>query len=443
MVKNFVLDTNIILHDSNCIFNFKNNNVIIPIVVLEEIDKFKKGNDLKNFHAREFTRKLDEISSGKLFENGVSLGKGKGVIRIIAGGDNSPVIRSYFFEDTPDHRILALAYNLSHQDKLPNVILVTKDINLRMKARSIGIKSEDYTTDTIKNISELYKGKQKIEDKKEKLVARFYDNGNRIDEINADEFLIPKNKLYPNEYFILKSKDRSLLLRYDPVNSKLHRIEKRTAYGIIPRNSEQLFAMDALLNDEIQIVTLAGKAGTGKTLLALACAIEAKSNYKQIYLARPVIPLSNKDMGYLPGDINSKLDPYMKPLWDNLQVIKHQFPDGDPKLKKLIDLIETKKLVIEPLAYIRGRSLDNIFFIVDEAQNLTPHEIKTIITRVGANTKIVFTGDPYQIDTPYLDSKSNGLTYLIDKFKGQQLYAHITLEKGERSKLAELASNIL
>lgn len=438
--KNFVLDTNVILHDSNCIYNFENNNIYIPIVVLEEIDRFKKGDMLKNFHAREFTRMIDELYTDIEFYKGASLGDGRGVLKVIAGRDNPPVIKEYFMEDTADHRILGLAFNLMHEDRLENVVIVSKDINLRMKAKAMGIPAEDYRTGTIRNIEELYKGRSVIEDVDSELIDRFYQAPYEID---ADEFIIPKEEMKPNEFFILKSDHNSVLTKYDPFENKIIRIDKKSAYSIKSRNAEQAFAMDALLDPEVSIVTLSGKAGTGKTLLALACAIDQRSDYKQIFLARPVIPLGNKDIGYLPGDVGSKLNPYMQPLWDNLKVIKNQFSENDKNFVRLNEMTENKKLVIEPLAYIRGRTLDKIFFIVDEAQNLTPHEIKTIITRVGSESKIVFTGDPYQIDTPYLDSKSNGLIYLIDRFKGQKLFAHITLEKGERSELAELASDLL
>jgi len=224
---------------------------------------------------------------------------------------------------------------------------------------------------------------------------------------------------------------------------KLKKVDKQPVFGIKPRNAEQTFAIEALTNNDIPLVTLTGKAGTGKTLLALASAISVRKFYRQIYIARPIVPLSNKDLGFLPGDVEHKIGPYMQPLWDNFKVIQDQYKETETNYSLLSNMEKEKKIVIEPLSYIRGRSLQRIFFIVDEAQNLTPHEIKTIITRAGAGAKIVFTGDIYQIDHPYLDTMSNGLSYLIDHFKGQNLYAHINLEKGERSELAELASNLL
>jgi PhoH-like ATPase len=252
-----------------------------------------------------------------------------------------------------------------------------------------------------------------------------------------------KEEPQPNKYYILRNPSRSVLACIDQEMDILKKVDKNIIYGIKPRNAEQTFAVDALINMNIPIVTLTGKAGTGKTLLALASALHIRKNYRQIFIARPIVPLSNKDIGYLPGDVQSKLEPYMQPLWDNLKIIQDQYSESDKQHQQINQMIKDEKLVIEPLSYIRGRSLQRIFFIVDEAQNLTPHEIKTIITRVGSGAKIVFTGDIYQIDHPYLDSQSNGLSYLIDHFKGQKLYAHINLEKGERSELAELASNLL
>ena len=257
------------------------------------------------------------------------------------------------------------------------------------------------------------------------------------------EDVLKKVKPYKNHYYILRSGKKSVLAFYNSANGMVEQVEKRNVYGIKPRNAEQTFAIHALMKPEIRLVSMQGVAGTGKTLIALAAALEQKREYKQIYLARPIVPLSNKDIGYLPGDIKSKLNPYMEPLWDNLKFIQNQYSESDKEYSKITEMVTNEKLVITPLAYIRGRSLSNICFIVDEAQNLTPHEVKTIITRAGENTKIIFTGDIYQIDTPYLDSQSNGLSYLIDRLKDHDLYAHITLEKGERSELANLANELL
>jgi PhoH-like ATPase len=435
--KIFVLDTNVPLYDYNCIYNFQEHNVVLPITLLEEIDKFKKGNETINFHAREFSRELDRLIGDGELSGGVKLSSG-GELHVETDIRYDNELKGVFWEDSPDHRILSIAYNLSKKFGHSRVILVSKDINLRMKAKSVGLLSEDYKTGQIKNLDELYTGKNTIENAADDLIDSIYHNG----AVPFDKTIIKRAPL-PNEFFILRNNHKSLLARYIKDGNELRVVEKKRAYGIKPRNAEQTFSLDALSDTSVELVTLAGKAGTGKTLMALAAALDSQKNYKTILLARPIIPLSNRDMGYLPGDIGEKLDPYIKPLFDNLAVIQNQFEEGSPDYERINELMESGKLLIMPLAYIRGRSLSKSYFIVDEAQNLTPHEVKTIITRAGDGTKIVFTGDPYQIDTPYLDARSNGLTFLIDKMKGQRLYAHITLEKGERSELAELASNLL
>lgn len=440
--KIFILDTNVILHDSSCINQFEENDVVIPLTVLEELDQFKRGSQVINLNAREFARTLDSLTAQDIFNGGVSLGKGRGQLRIAITRGLPQEIKEIFKEDTPDHRILGAALEWQKKYKETNtVILVTKDVNLRMKAKALGIPAEDYTTDTIGNIEELYSGKQVIDDfDDEKIIELFQPPF----EVSAAPLLGRLNgEALPNKYFILRNGNRSVLANLDQNKEHLRKVDKNVIYGITPRNAEQTFAVDALTNHEIQLVSLTGKAGTGKTLLALASALQVRKNYRQIFIARPIVPLSNKDIGFLPGDVESKLAPYMTPLWDNLKVIQDQFPETDKNHQLIDSLIKEEKLVIEPLSYIRGRSLQRIFFIVDEAQNLTPHEIKTIITRAGEGSKLVFTGDIFQIDHPYLDSQSNGLSYLIDRFKGQKLYAHINLEKGERSELAELASNLL
>jgi PhoH-like ATPase len=317
------------------------------------------------------------------------------------------------------------------------VVLVSKDINLRLKAKALNVVAEDFLTGKILDVESLYTGKTVIQDVSKTAIDKLYEAG----AIEAKKLKI--DKPIPNHYYILKNDKQSALAYYNPITEMLEHLEKKMAYRIKPRNAEQVFALHAILNPHIKLVTLQGVAGTGKTLLALAGALEQRRMYRQVYLARPIVPLSNKDIGFLPGDVEQKIGPYMEPLFDNLKFIKSQFGEGDKEQKSIDDSLENEKLVISPLAYIRGRSLSNICFIVDEAQNLTPHEVKTIITRAGENTKIIFTGDVNQIDTPYLDSQSNGLSYLIDKIKHHPIYAHIKLEKGERSELANLANDLL
>ena len=440
--KTFVLDTNVILHDAASINMFQENDVIVPLAVIEELDHFKRGSQVINLNAREFARTLDLMTGSALFNGGISMGRGRGKLRIAISKGLAPAIRDVFRDDTPDHRVLSVAYEW--QAKLKDksqVILVTKDVNLRMKAKALGIIAEDYTTDRVKSIEELYSGKGILEDFDDNVLVSLFQPPY---EVSAAKLLKKLNgEALPNKYFILKNQYRSVLAHLDQNREKLIKVDKTTVYGINPRNAEQTFAVNALLNPDIRLVSMTGKAGTGKTLLALASALHVKKHYRQIFIARPIVPLSNKDIGFLPGDVESKLAPYMQPLWDNLKVIQDQFPETDKQHIAIDTMLKEDKLVIEPLSYIRGRSLQRIFFIVDEAQNLTPHEIKTIITRAGEGAKVVFTGDIYQIDHPYLDGQSNGLSYLIDRFKGQKLYAHINLEKGERSELAELASNLL
>lgn len=435
--KLFILDTNVILHDASCIDHFEENEIVIPISVLEELDQFKRGNEQIHHNARQFLRQLDEMSNGiHRFKKTDSNYKGK--INVVVNHSWNKKVEASFNEDSPDHRIINCAYKLYEKYKDRKVILVSKDTNMRLKARSLGIKSEDYTTDKIKSIRSLYSGTRLVEninsDKIESLLK-----SQRLD----CNFLPEIKNLTANENFILRNGKKSILAIFDPFENKIIRINPQKAYGIIPKNAEQSFAMQILLDRRIRLVSLLGNAGTGKTLLALATALESRSNFKKIYLARPIIPLSNRDLGFLPGDIQSKLDPYMQPLFDNLSVIKNQFKTNDKHINKINQMLEEQKLLITPLAYIRGRSLQKSFFIVDEAQNLTPHEVKTIITRAGEGTKIIFTGDINQIDHPYLDKHSNGLTHLISRMRGEKIFAHITLEKGERSQLAEIASELL
>lgn len=436
--KNFVLDTNVILHDHKCIYNFEENDIYIPIVVLEELDKFKKGNDQINFNAREFARELDSISDNDFFKKGAPLGLKLGKMFIVTESFTETT-RLPFSERTADVRILETAAMLTEKDKKTKTILVTKDINLRMKARSIGVLSEDYISDKVTNIDIFDKEHTTFDGINADIIDKIYASaaGVSITEFNF------RDDIDPNECFVLKSERASVLSRYNPDSLMVQRVKKDKAFGIEPRNAEQAFALDVLLDDNIKLVGITGKAGTGKTLLALAAALHKHDAYKQILLARPIVALANKDLGFLPGDEQQKIAPYMQPLFDNLNVIKNQFSQSSRELTLIDEMQKSKSLVIEALAYIRGRSLSETYFIIDEAQNLTPHEIKTIITRAGEGTKIVFTGDIQQIDSPYLDMQSNGLVYMIDKMKGQDVFAHINLVKGERSYLSELASNLL
>ena len=434
--KIYVLDTSVILYSHDSIMNFEENDIGIPITVLEELDQMKKGNDTLNFEAREFIRMIDKLSIDKMLNDWIPLnGKTKGKFKILV---NQKTKNNIFNDDINDHKILDSALNLQKEEKNKIVTLVSKDINLRLKAKYLNLKAEDYLTGKIENLNSLDLEEKIIENVKPAIIDKVYES-NSIDKKD----IFPRKKLIDNSYYVLKDSNKSALVYYDSDKQTINRVEKTTISGIKPRNAEQAFAIHSLLNENVSLVSINGVAGTGKTLLALASAISQRRNYKQIFVARPIVPLGNKDIGYLPGDINSKINPYMEPLWDNFKYIQNQYKQTSKEFKILKNMIESEKLVIQPLAYIRGRSFSNIFFIVDEAQNLTPHEIKTIISRAGENTKIVFAGDINQIDTPYLDSQSNGLSYLIDKLKGQKLYSHITLKKGERSDLANLANELL
>jgi len=443
--KIFVVDTSVILYDHRSILNFAEHDVVIPITVLEELDQFKKGNDTKNFESREFIRLLDKLSKDQMIHNWTPLnGKNKGSFKIMMNPDNKFNANEIFGEKKNDHRILNAALSLKQTEKNRKVVLVSKDINLRLKAKSLDIAAEDYETGKIKNISEIENtGKGLIDNLNNDIINNLYEKGS----LEGKEVFGNRRKNLPenNTFYILKGleSNSSILAFYQAEQNLFSKISKSIAYNISPKNAEQAFALHAILDPKIKLLTIQGVAGTGKTLLALAGALEQRKEYKQIFLARPIVPLSNKDIGYLPGDIKSKLNPYMEPLWDNLKFIQNQYQESDKEYQRITDMINQEKLVIQPLAYIRGRSLSNIFFIVDEAQNLTPHEVKTIISRAGENTKIIFTGDVFQIDTPYLDSQSNGLSYLIDRVRNHPLYAHIKLEKGERSELANLANELL
>ncbi|MCE5179291.1 MAG: PhoH family protein [Porphyromonadaceae bacterium] len=437
--KNFILDTNVILHDYNCLDNFEENDIYIPFMVLEELDKFKKGSDQINFNARAFVRELDLITDDDLFTNGADLGVGKGKLYIVNGSRDNKRINDAFPEKIPDNRILTVVADIAEKHPEMKTILVSKDINLRMKARSLGMTAEDYINDKVTNIDIFDQGEVVIEGVNPELIDKIYAQpaGVDVEEITFE------TQPEPNQCFIMKSERNSVLARYNPFSQKVKKVEKENNFGIQPRNAEQAFAFEVLNDPEVKLVGLTGKAGTGKTLLALASALRQNKTYSQILLARPIVSLSNKDLGYLPGDEKQKIAPYMQPLFDNLNVIKQHLGQNSSDLRAIEEMQKTGQLEIEALAFIRGRSLSETFCIIDEAQNLTPHEVKTIITRAGEGTKMVFTGDLQQIDSPYLDMQSNGLAYMIDKMRGQQIFGHVNLVKGERSELSELASNLL
>lgn len=436
--KIFVIDTSVLLHDHQSILSFKDNYVVIPITVLEELDKFKVGNDTKNFAAREVIRFIDKLSINHSLQDWISLREDLGKFKIVMEGDQQEINAEVIFAGGKnDHKIINSALNLQHSEPKFQVILVTKDINLRIKAKALNLMAEDYETGkvSIKEISN--KSTQIIEDVDSDLIREVFLKGS----IAENGILKDHKKI--NSYYVLKNGKTSSLVFYNHLKDTLERIEKEYVYGIKPKNAEQAFALHAMQNHDIPLIALQGVAGTGKTLLALAAALEQFKKYDQIILARPIVPLSNKEIGFLPGDANDKISPYMEPLWDNMKFIKSQFGQNEKKYKQLLEMETSGSIIITPLAFIRGRSFSNTIFIVDEAQNLTPHEIKTIITRAGDNTKIIFTGDIQQIDSPYLDENSNGLSYMIDRLKNNPLFCPVKLEKGERSELANLANELL
>jgi PhoH-like ATPase len=441
MKKIFVIDTNVLLHDPRAIFSFEDNDVVIPIVVIEELDKFKKDVNEIGRNARQVSRILDEYRQKGKLSQGVALEAG-GNLRVELNHQSPQHLPNELIASKADNRILATALNLKHEN-LP-VVLVTKDTNLRIKADALGLTAEDFESDTIE-IAELYSGEAEIQ-----------VPPGAIDDFYAKGELAPQAdpRPFPNQFVMLKNSanpSQTALARYHHQKQIFVPIvnAKHGVWGINAKNKQQQFALDLLLNDEIRLVTLVGKAGTGKTLLALAAGlektIEARA-FQRLVVSRPVFPLG-KDIGFLPGDIEEKLKPWMQPVRDNLDFLmgaSTQVAPGRAKGKKdLQSLFDLGMIEVEPLTYIRGRSMPNQYLIVDEAQNLTPHEIKTIITRAGEGTKVVLTGDPYQIDNPYIDSSSNGLSYVVERFKEEAIAGHITLMKGERSDLAELAATLL
>lgn len=442
--KIFVLDTNIVLHDYRSIRKFQDNDIVIPTAVVEELDKFKKGNDALSYNARGFMREINRLTEGRMFSRrGVPIGRGLGYIKIEPNHPFPKEMQDLFKDDIQDHRILATAIWVRDNNPDKFVALVTKDINLRLKSKAAGMEAQDYLTDKVAD--DRIEGSQKevltLTVAPEQMQELEYGPENAIDW----KFLADREPK-PNQLYKLTWKGggrETVCARYDADRKKIALVRNRSAYGIRPRNDEQRFALDACLNKDISLVSLTGGAGTGKTLLALASALEQEKDFDQIILSRPAVTLGNQDIGFLPGDQKTKMSPYLQPLMDNLNVIKAQFRPSSKEALKIEGLLKDEKLVISPLAYIRGRSLGKAFFIIDEAQNLTPHEIKTIITRAGEGTKMVFTGDIFQIDQPYLDQWSNGLTHLGERMDGQKLFEHIFLRVGERSELSEIAAKLL
>ena len=436
--KIFVLDTSVILYDHRAVVSFDEHDVVIPIEVLEEVDNFKKGSDTVNFEARSFIRFIDKLSNNKLISRWISLGKDLGRFKVALFSKVEKLDAVELMGNAKyDHRILNCALSIKEENPDAKVTLISQDICLRLKAKALNLKAADFQTTSVKDVETLFTGKREINNIAPSTIDRIYAKGKvglRLSKVKEP---------VANEYFLLKSGKQSALSRYNAETGYIEQVLEKRIFNINALNAEQSYAINALLNPDIKLVSLQGKAGTGKTLLALAAALEQRSNYRQIFVTRPVIPLTNQDIGFLPGDIESKMDPFMQSIWDNLKFIKSLMGRHDKDRERIDEMIESEKITVSPLAYIRGRSLQRIFFIVDEAQNLTPHEIKTIISRAGDQTKIVFMGDINQIDTPYMDARTNGLSYLIDRVKGHKLFAHVTLEKGERSELANVANDYL
>jgi PhoH-like ATPase len=438
--KAFIIDTNVLLFDPQALFKFGNNDIVIPIVVVEEIDRFKREMSENGRHARLFSRLIDEMRKDGELSHGVKLPNG-GILTVELGGNHPLPVELPM--DKADNRILALAISLKKEHPKRTVVFVTKDVNLRIKADALGISAEDYEPSSVEP-EHLYSGTLTISIDSH-LVDEFYQN-KRLSHKEGNQ------TFKPNQYIILKDS-------VNPNHTAMGRFSKELdcivpllkpaegLWGIFPKNAEQSFAIDALLNDDIKLVSLVGKAGTGKTLLAIAAGLAKTVDegvYHRLLVSRPVFPLG-KDIGFLPGDIEEKLNPWMQPIYDNIDFL---FGTTSAKGRRgagkgCQELMNQGLLQIEPLTYIRGRSIPQQYLIVDESQNLTPHEIKTIVTRAGDDTKIVLTGDSFQIDNPYVDSANNGLVYLVDKFKDESISAHITLTRGERSKLSELATNLL
>jgi PhoH-like ATPase len=436
--KVFVLDTNVLLHDPKAIFNFQEHDVVIPIVVIEEIDHFKKDQTEVGRNARNVSRLMDRLRAQGSLSKGVKM-EGGGILKVDVTTHAFDIQFFSLDKHKVDNHILGCAQELLKVRK-EKVVLVTKDTNLRIKADAMGLQAEDYTTDRVE-LEELYTGFDTWEVSPEK-VDLLFDGGLALEE---------GKELYPNQFVTLVDQHNpthTALARYHPEDKLLKPMRRMEMppWGVKARNREQQFALDLLLDDSVQVVTLVGKAGTGKTLLAIAAGLQQvvdEERYNRLLVSRPVMPMG-RDLGFLPGDVEEKLRPYMQPIYDNLDFIVAANMEMRRRVSMTsAQLEEGGYLSVEPLTYIRGRSIPNQYIIVDEAQNLTPHEVKTILTRAGDGTKVVLTGDPYQIDNPYVDASTNGLSFLAEHFKGLDLSGHVTLMKGERSRMAELASNLL
>ncbi len=443
--RTYVLDTNVLLYDPGSLHAFGEHDLVLPITVIEEIDRFKRDLNETGRNARTISREVDKLRAAGSLSKGVPL-PGGGQLVVDLGLDSDQLPRN-FEPNTNDNRILATVHSLCRGRPIGSVVFVTRDVNMRLKADALGIRAEDYEHAHIQ-IDERYTGVCERE-VPEKHIQDLYQRGWVAYE-DPD--------LYANQFVILKAEDRSdnqsAMARYDERQQRLIRVQRQkdAVWGIYPRNKEQIFALDLLLDDSVRLVTLDGIAGTGKTLLAIACGLHKVADegaYRRLVVARPIFPLG-RDVGFLPGDISEKLNPWMKPIFDNLELLLNGEDGGDNKQRgrgagapSYQPLIDQKIIEVEPLTYIRGRSIPRQFLIIDEAQNLTPHEVKTVITRAGDGTKVILTGDPYQIDNPYVDATSNGLTYVVEHFKGQALAGHVTLKKGERSELAEMAAKLL
>lgn len=437
-VKNYILDTNVLLHDPNSLLCFEDNHVMVPIEVIEEIDRFKRESTELGQNARAVSRMLDGFREGGSLSEGVKLPTGGRLKVVCQKNGHSANGNGSHHPNTVDNRILSLAQVIQKAQPKNHTILVSKDINLRIKADALGLEAEDYETDRV-FIKDLYTGMIELMISPDK-IASFRANG-ELELNNGKQY-------FPNEYCTLSdetSTKRTVLAKVDVTGTRLVPIIdcREGVWGIKPRNREQHFAFDALLDDRVKLVTLMGKAGTGKTLMAMAAGLKRTvldREFRRLVVARPTISMG-KELGFLPGSLEEKLAPWMQPIHDALEMLSDLNMGHDHR--RSTDLMRSGSIVVEALSYIRGRSIANQFMIIDEAQNLTPLEAKTIITRVGHGTKVIFTGDPYQIDNPYVDSSSNGFNYVVSRFRSESVAAHIELQKGERSELAELAANIL